>query len=124
MELYLQFGYGMMEHCRHLISEWGGGPVVLSTRDMSGKQLLSLASEITALSGGRVIVDPQFYLPHADHQRLCSHQYWPWTSTLAHFFQGAALRELLEKIFALNDDAGSSSIILPVFWPQVSTMSG
>ena len=23
VEIYLQFGYGMMQHCRHLIFNWG-----------------------------------------------------------------------------------------------------
>ena len=113
MELYLQFGYGMMEHCRHLISEWGGGTVVLSPRDMSDKQLLTLASEITGLPGGRVLVDPQFYLPHADHERLCSHDYWPCEYNTGAFFQGSAVQELLKKILALNEAAGSREIILP-----------
>jgi len=113
MELYLQFGYGMMEHCRHLISEWGGGTVVLSPRDMSDKQLLTLASGITGIPGGRVLVDPQFYLPHADHERLCSHDYWPCDYDTGAFFQGSAVKELLRKILALNDAAGSSEIILP-----------
>ena len=30
MELFLQFGYGMMEHCRVLLSAWGGGTTILS----------------------------------------------------------------------------------------------
>jgi len=113
MELYLQFGYGMMQHCRHLISDWGGGTVVLSPRDLSDKQLLTLASEITALPRGRVLVDPQFYLPHADHERLCSHDYWPCDYNTGAFFQGTAVQELLKKLFALNEAAGCSEIILP-----------
>jgi serine/threonine protein kinase len=43
MELYLQFGYGMMEHCRFLVSEWQGGTVVLSPRDLTDEQLGRLA---------------------------------------------------------------------------------
>ena len=37
MELHLQFGFGMMEHCRHLLTEWGSGTVVLSPRDLTPK---------------------------------------------------------------------------------------
>ncbi len=113
MELYLQFGYGMMQHCRHLLSEWGGGTVVLSPRDMSDKQLRSLSTEITGLDGGHVLLDPQFYLPHADHERLCSHDYWPSNYDTGAFFQGSALRELLQKLLALNDDVRAGEIILP-----------
>jgi hypothetical protein len=113
MELYLQFGYGMMEHCRHLISNWGGGTVVLSPRDLNDRQLRSLASEITGIDGGAVLLDPQFYLPHADHERLCSHDYWPTNYETGAFFQGSALRELLRKLLDLNQTLGVREIILP-----------
>jgi hypothetical protein len=113
MELYLQFGYGMMQHCRHLISDWGGGTVVLSPRDMSDKQLRTLSTEITSLDRGRVLLDPQFFLPHADHERLCSHEYWPADYNTGAFFQGRALRELLRKLLELNEAVGASEIILP-----------
>ena len=113
MELYLQFGYGMMQHCRHLISEWGGGTVVLSPRDMSDNQLRTLSSEITDLTGGRILLDPQFYLPHADHKRLCSHDYWPSDYDTGTFFQSIKLRELLTKLRVLNLAIGAKEIILP-----------
>ena len=113
MEIYLQFGYGMMQHCRHLIFNWGGGTVVLSPRDMSDKQLRTLSSEITDVAGGRVLLDPQFYLPHADHERLCSHDYWPSEYETGAFFQGKALRDLLRKLIDLNAAIGTNEIILP-----------
>ena len=113
MEFYLQFGYGMMQHCRHLISEWGGGNVVLGPRDMNDRQLQILSSEITDLDGGRVLLAPQFYLPHADHERLCSHEYWPSDYDTGAFFQGHALRDLLRQLVDLNAALGTSEIILP-----------
>ena len=113
MELYLQCGYGMMQHCRHLISDWGGGTVLLSPRDMNDRQLRTLSSEIADLEGGRVLLDPQFYLPHADHERLCSHEYWPSDYETGAFFQGNALRDLLRKLVDLNAALGTSEIILP-----------
>lgn len=113
MELYLQFGYGMMQHCRHLISSWGGGTVVLSPRDMSDIQLRTLSSEITRLTGGRTLLDPQFYLPHADHERLRSHQYWPSDYETGTFFQGRPLRDLLRRLIELNEAVGASKLILP-----------
>ncbi len=75
MELGLQFGYGMMDHCRSLIAAWGGGTAVLSPRDLNGDQLRRLAVSLKALPNARVLVDPQVYLPHSDHERLCSHDY-------------------------------------------------
>jgi hypothetical protein len=113
MKLYLQYGYGMMEHCRHLISAWGGGTVILSPRDMNDRQLRTLSSEITGLDGGRVLLDPQFYLPHADHERLCSHDYWPSDYDTGEFFRGTALRELLRKLLDLNGAVGAREIVLP-----------
>lgn len=113
MELYLQFGYGMMQHCRHLISDWAGGTVMLSPRDMNDNQLRTLSSEITDLAGGQVLLDPQFYLPHADHERLRSHDYWPSDYETGAFFQGNALRDLLRKLIDLNADIGATEIILP-----------
>lgn len=113
MELYLQFGYGMMQHCRHLISDWGGGTVVLSPRDMNDRQLRALSSEVTVIDGGRVLMDPQFYLPYADHERLCSHSYWPSDYESGAFFQGNSLRDLLWKLMDLNTAVGATEIILP-----------
>ena len=77
----------MMEHCRHLLSQWGGGTVVLSPRDLTDSQLHSLAADVTGLEGGKVLLDPQFYVPHADHDRLRSHSYWPEDFDSGSFFQ-------------------------------------
>ena len=46
MELYLQFGYGMMGLCRHFIERWKGGTVILSPRDLTGEQIQRLGKEI------------------------------------------------------------------------------
>jgi hypothetical protein len=113
MELYLQFGYGMMEHCRFLISEWQGGTVVLSPRDLTDEQLGRLAQTIRDLPGGDVLLDPQFYLPRADHERLRSHEYWPESYSTGTFWQGPALTELLTRLTDRNRTIGSTAFILP-----------
>lgn len=113
MDLYLQFGYGMMEHCRHLIGEWGGGTVVLSPRDLTNDQLSRLAATINGLENGHVLLDPQFYLPHSDHERLCSHGFWPDEYDTNVFWQGPALNSLLTKLQALNVSLCTESFILP-----------
>lgn len=113
MELYLQFGHGMMQHCRHLIDHWGGGTAVLSPRDLTTDQLLRLAGDVTGLEGGRVLLDPQFYLPHADHHRLCAHDFWPDSYETGAFFQGQQLRTLLTQLRSLNAALGSYAVILP-----------
>lgn len=117
MELQVQFGYGMMDHCRTLVSEWGGGTVILSPRDLSPHQLTKLASEITELPGGKVLLDPQFYLPHADHERLVSHDYWPEEYSTSTFWE-SALRKLLTDIFELNTTLGCSTIVLPGLYAE------
>ena len=113
MELYLQFGYGMMEHCRYLLSEWGGGTAVLSPRDLTDEQLHRLALTIRGIAGGEVLLDPQFYLPYADHERLCQHDFWPDDYSTGDFFDGPALNRLLTQLRDLNRALGCSSLILP-----------
>jgi len=113
VELYLQFGYGMMEHCRFLISQWQGGTAILSPRDLNGEQLLRLSSSIGGLPNGRVLLDPQFYLPHSDHERLCSHDYWPKDYQTNDFWQGQAFANLIDNIADLNRSLGCQEMILP-----------
>jgi hypothetical protein len=120
MELYLQFGYGMMEHCRTLVSSWGGGTVILSPRDLNDSQLTRLGAEIAAVPDGESLLDPQFYLPHADHQKLCQHAYWPNDYETTLFWQGPALSRLLRDLQQLNNDAHCARFILPgLFAPTI-----
>lgn len=113
MELHLQFGFGMMEHCRHLLTEWGGGTVVLSPRDLNDRQMRSLADDVAGIEGGKTLLDPQFYVPHADHDRLCSHEFWPDDFASGSFFQGPEMESLVRQIIELNKDLGTEAIILP-----------
>ncbi|MCC7071757.1 MAG: hypothetical protein IT383_10565 [Deltaproteobacteria bacterium] len=113
MRLKLQFGYGMMEHTRSLIGAWGGGDVVLSPRDLSAEQLQRLAADVLNLGGGGVLIDPQFYLPHADHERLVAHDYWPKDYESAGFWGPEQVSTLLTKLAALNADLKTSAFILP-----------
>jgi len=113
MELYLQFGFGMMQHSQSLVSSWGGGTVILSPRDLNESQLLRVAERIAAMDRGRLLLDPQFYLPHADHERLCSHRYWPDSYQTGVFWQGPSLVELLSGLADLNRRADCAEFILP-----------
>lgn len=113
MELHLQFGFGMMEHCRHLLTEWGGGTVVLSPRDLNDRQLHGLADDISRIEGGKTLLDPQFYIPHADHDRLCSHSFWPCDFASGSFFKGPEMDSLVQRIIDLNIKLGTEAIILP-----------
>jgi len=112
MELYLQFGFGMMEHCRHLVSSWKGGTVILSPRDLTGEQIQRLGPQIVNC-GGRTLVDPQLYDPRATHHRLIQHDYWPADYDTSMFAGGPALVTILERLRALNDVARADRFIVP-----------
>lgn len=113
MELYLQFGFGMMAHCRHLLAEWGGGTVILSPRDLNDRQLRTLAEEIAGIQGGKTLLDPQFYVPYSDHERLRSHSFWPDDFASGSFFQGPEMESLVKELISLNNDLHTEAIILP-----------
>ena len=113
MELYLQLGHGMMQLSRDLISDWNGGTVVLSPRDLEPQQMNHFASEILGLPGGTVLLDPQFYVPRADHFRLTKHSYWPKAYDTAHFWQADSIRALLTELAAINVTLGCRGFILP-----------
>jgi hypothetical protein len=113
MELQLQFGYGMMEHCRTLLSRWQGGSVILSPRDLTDEQLQRFSATTHNIAGTHLLLDPQFYLPHADHERLCSHNYWPQNYQTGIFWQGPELRQLLQRLWDLNRRVGTSAFVLP-----------
>ena len=93
MELYLQFGYGMMAHCKHLIKNWQSGTVILSPRDQDIDQMNGFVPDIHKV-GGQVVFDPQFYVPHADHGRLTSHSFWPSDYSTA-LFNSVDVRRML-----------------------------
>jgi len=118
MELQLQFGFGMMDHSRSMIDAWNGGTVVLSPRDLSAVQLERLAGDVTSLPNGRVLLDPQFYLPHADHERLTSHDYWPASYDTNDFWSGAELRQLIAKLSDLNRKLACEAFILPSLFAE------
>ncbi len=113
MDLHLQVGWGMMKHCCTLIEKWGGGTAVLSPRDLECDQIERFAKQIKKLKGGRVWFDPQFYVPHADHERLCSHPYWPQNFQTNLFWQGPALKKLMAKLVKVNASLGADLFLLP-----------
>ena len=119
MELYLQFGYGMMEHSRTLLLAWGGGTVILSPRDLTDDQLTRLGRDLANIPGARALLDPQLYLPHADHRKLCEHAYWPGDYETTLFWQGPALSKLLTDLRQLNADIGCSRFVLPGLFASV-----
>ncbi|MEP0873899.1 hypothetical protein NDA01_29765 [Trichocoleus desertorum AS-A10] len=59
------------------------------------------------------MLDPQFYLPYADHHRLREHDYWPKPYQSADFWGGSELTELIKSLLELNSQLGCVDFILP-----------
>lgn len=117
MKLHLQFGHGMMAHCRELIENWESGTVILSPRDMTKSQIDGLSDDITG-RGGTTLLDPQFYNPRGDHHGLVKHDYWPDTFNTAMLLSGPPLTTLIEKIISINTLAKTEKVILPGLYCQ------
>lgn len=112
MELYIQFGYGMMNMSEQLIHDWKSGIVILSPRDLKYEQIERVSKAINE-NNGRVVLDPQFYMPHGDHVRLISHPFWPndYQSAL---FESQAIRDMLRVLeIDYNQKFDSLFFILP-----------
>ena len=111
MKMYLQIGAKMMGLSRELFELWGGGTAILSPRDLEPKQIEKFGQELTQLKGD-VLVDPQFYLPRADHHRLTSYDYWPKDYD-TQGFSDENRESMLQKLISLNSQAKASRIIVP-----------
>lgn len=111
MNLYLQYGWGMMQHCRVLVREWGGGTTILSPRDLWPDQIVEFSADLMGV-GGTVLVDPQFYVPRSDHHRLTSHAYWPADYDTAGF-GGGGRDVMIRDLAQLNVDLGTTHFIVP-----------
>jgi hypothetical protein len=85
----------------------------LSPRDLEPEQLDRAARQVTEHPGGQVLLDPQFYLPRADHKRLIKHRYWPSDYDSTSFYQGPELAEMLRVLCEINVQLGSREVILP-----------
>jgi hypothetical protein len=112
MELYLQFGHGMMEHCKVLVEKWGGGTVVLSPRDLKVDQLSTLSTELLEINGN-TLLDPQMYDPRGDHHGLVKHDYWIDSFSTGMLLGGPTLKQLFKDLKDLNDLSNTDKYIIP-----------
>ena len=113
MDLFLQFGYGMLKHTEELTNKWNGGTVILSPRDLKLDQMKNIQSKISNNSGN-VLLDPQFYLPRGDHKKLMDHDFWPDLYNTDNFFHSDKLPEMMKKIYYdYNLNISTSAFILP-----------
>jgi hypothetical protein len=114
MEMYLQFGHGMMAHTRELIRNWAGGTVVLSPRDLEVDQMQRLSSDVIRLNG-QPLLDPQCYVRTADHHRLITHAYYQiyQSQSTNVIISGGGAARILRELAALVLPLGITRHILP-----------
>ncbi|ATE70353.1 hypothetical protein CNO08_02580 [Lysobacter capsici] len=118
MDMYLQFGYGMMSLADELLKSWKGGGIVLSPRDLEPEQLGKVAKSAARCSA-EVLLDPQCYVHAADHKRLISYKYWDGfggqdTTNLISTKNVACLAQLYD----LNKTLGCSALVLPGLYAE------
>ena len=111
MEFYIQLGYGMMRMVNELLEFWDNCSVILSPRDLNEDQIIRLAENINNYDG-RVLIDPQFFLPRADHPRLVAHSYWPRDYD-TDGFSDSNRNSMISSLVELNNSAQSSVLIAP-----------
>ena len=112
MELFLQYGFGMKEHCKTLLANWGNGTVILSPRDIEPTKLPIYSKEFSKVKG-KILFDPQLYYPRANHPRLTGHEYWPDNYSTDILSDGSALKRLIRDIKQVNNVVNSNVYILP-----------
>lgn len=112
MKLCLQMGHGMATLANNLMEKWGEGLVILSPRDQTVDALLASSKKIRSF-GGEVVVDPQFYMPRANHHRLKNHSYWPAAYATADVI-GDDVKQMINGLLTdYNTPLGTSFFILP-----------
>lgn len=111
MDLYLQFGWGMMGLSHELCSYWDNGVVILSPRDLEQERLLSFGGELREC-GIDTLVDPQFFLPRSDHKRLLSYDYWPDNYDTQEFDKNS-IDQMIKRLVNINNQIDTQYIILP-----------
>ncbi|MBJ7354367.1 MAG: hypothetical protein JHC98_06035 [Thermoleophilaceae bacterium] len=75
MDLYLQAGFNAQVMCRELLSDWGGGTVILSPRDANISDLTNYSQQMRD-AGGSVLLDPQMFRADSNYERLTDHEHW------------------------------------------------
>ena len=112
MDLYLQFGHGMMGYCRELIGNWQEGTVILSPRDLTEEQARKFSKEIISING-QTLFDPQYYNPRADHHRLTGWPHWFNNFDTMQLSDKAYIEDRLVTIKNINNHCLTSSYIVP-----------
>lgn len=122
MKLFLQMGHGMRPCALELIAKWKEGTAIISPRDMNYNAIKKFAQEVKAING-KVLFDPQFYLPRADHEGLLNHSYWPKDYSTQEFTD-TNLTTMINEIWKnYNKEIGTDAFILPGCYAEEITDS-
>lgn len=112
MNMFLQFGHGMMALSKALCKTWGGGYVILSPRDMNENQMANLTVDLKSLNAVTMI-DPQLYNPRGTHHGLSKHEFWPDYYNTSIFWGSSHSSLMMRKLYELNERVGASIFLLP-----------
>jgi hypothetical protein len=112
MDLALQLGYGMGQLADELTRRWQLTTSILSPRDLDDAALVSWAQRLNRATGS-VLLDPQFYMARADHERLTSHLYWPQGYDSDDFYQHGGLESMVTNLLELNMRLNAAQMVLP-----------
>lgn len=112
MELYIQFGHGMMTMSEELLSNWQAGVVILSPRDLKYEQMERFSAKVHDQNSS-IVIDPQFYVPTSEHTKLTGHSFWPDDYQTA-WLNRASISQMLTRLKdEYNDSMQSLFFILP-----------
>ncbi|HEY9018631.1 hypothetical protein [Thiomicrospira sp.] len=112
MDLFIQFGHGMMGHSKKLIEEWGEGTVIISPRDLTIQQIEKFSKSLSKLNG-KTLFDPQYYNPRANHKKLTNHTHWFEDFVTIQLTDQTYISKQLKFIKDLNNDALTYAYIIP-----------
>jgi len=119
MQLYLQFGHGMISMSKDLLTEWRGGGVILSPRDLKPPQLERVAEDARQ-AGAEPLLDPQCYVRTSDHNKLTAHAYFECYQQYqtTDFLSGNGASSLLAELAELSTKIGIHRHILPGLYAE------
>lgn len=110
MELYFQMGHGMISMCKDLISDWGGGTIILSPVNIKQEKLVMHSTNFVR-KNAKVLFDPQLFFTRGANSNLKEYTYWPSESTT--LTNTSTMLQICKEILKINKDIGSEEIILP-----------
>jgi hypothetical protein len=114
MDLYLQFGHGMIGMSAELLGGWSDSGVIMSPRDLTPDQLRRVAKEAHEL-GAEPLLDPQCFVRDANHGRLTKHAYWKRfkANSTGSLLNGTGADDLLRELAAFSSSMELQRHILP-----------